>query len=35
MAEHALKPEQLLQIDYRPPQKDWRDPKVKFRKGVF
>ena len=35
MAEHALKPEQLLQIDYRPPQKDWRDPKVEFRKGVF
>ncbi|HWT80115.1 MAG TPA: (Fe-S)-binding protein [Candidatus Methylomirabilis sp.] len=35
MAEQHLKPEQLLQIDYRPPRKDWRDPAVEFRKGVF
>jgi Fe-S oxidoreductase len=35
MAEHIPKPEQLAQIDYRPPRKDWRDPSVEFRKGVF
>ncbi|MBI4199510.1 MAG: (Fe-S)-binding protein [Chloroflexi bacterium] len=35
MAEQTPKPEQLLQIDYRPPAKDWRDPTVEFRKGVF
>ncbi len=29
------KPEQLTQIDYRPPGKDWMDPAVEFRKGVF
>ena len=29
------KPEQLTQIDYRPPQKGWMDPAVEFRKGVF
>jgi Fe-S oxidoreductase len=28
-------PEQLLQIEPRPPQGDWRDPKVEFRKGRF
>ncbi len=35
MADQKPKPEQLLQIDYRPPRKDWRDPTVEFRKGVF
>ncbi len=35
MAEQTPKAEQLLQIDYRPPAKDWRDPTVEFRKGVF
>jgi Fe-S oxidoreductase len=35
MAEHTPKPEQLLQIDYRPPARDWRDPTVEFRKGTF
>jgi Fe-S oxidoreductase len=35
MAEQTLRPEQLVQIDYRPPKKDWRDPAVEFRKGVF
>jgi len=29
------KPEQLTQIDYRPPGRDWTDPAVEFRKGVF
>jgi hypothetical protein len=28
-------PEPLLQIEHKPPQKDWRDPKVEFRKGTF
>jgi Fe-S oxidoreductase len=35
MAEQTPKPEVLAQIDYRPPRKDWRDPSVEFRKGVF
>jgi [DsrC]-trisulfide reductase subunit K len=35
MAEHLPKPETLTQIDYRPPQRDWRDPSVEFRKGAF
>jgi Fe-S oxidoreductase len=35
MADPAPKPEELLQIDYRPPRRDWRDPAVQFRKGVF
>jgi Fe-S oxidoreductase len=29
------KPEQLVQIDYRPPARDWMDPAVEFRKGTF
>ena len=28
-------PEKLLQIEPSPPQGDWRDPEVEFRKGVF
>ncbi len=35
MAEKIPKPEQLAQVDYRPPRKDWRDPTVGFRRGVF
>ena len=35
MAEEVAKPEDLAQVDYRPPAKDWRDPAVEFRKGVF
>ncbi len=35
MAEQVPKPEELLQIDYRPPRKDWRDPAVEFHRGVF
>jgi Fe-S oxidoreductase len=35
MAGPAPKPEELLQIDYRPPRRDWREPAVQFRKGVF
>ncbi len=29
------KPEELTQIDYRPGRKDWMNPAVEFRKGVF
>ncbi|HYL79970.1 MAG TPA: (Fe-S)-binding protein [Candidatus Acidoferrum sp.] len=35
MAEHLPKPETLVELDFRPPRKDWRDPAVEFRKGVF
>jgi Fe-S oxidoreductase len=28
-------PEQRLQIKSKPPQEDWRNPQVEFRKGVF
>jgi len=35
MAEQTPRPETLVQIDYRPPRKDWRDARVEFRKGVF
>ena len=35
MAEQLPQPEALAQIEYRPPLRDWRDPSVEFRKGVF
>ncbi|MBI3013719.1 MAG: 4Fe-4S dicluster domain-containing protein, partial [Candidatus Tectomicrobia bacterium] len=35
MAEPSPKPEEVARIDYSPPEKDWRDPAVEFRKGVF
>jgi Fe-S oxidoreductase len=35
MAEQIPKPETLVQIDYRPPRRDWRDPRVDFHKGTF
>jgi Fe-S oxidoreductase len=35
MAEQAPQAEQLVQIDYRPPRRDWTDPHVEFRKGTF
>ncbi len=35
MAEKTKKPEEMIQIDYRPPHKDWMDPTVKFRKGFY
>jgi len=35
MAEKVPKPEELAQVDYRPPRQDWRDPTVEFRRGVF
>jgi Fe-S oxidoreductase len=30
-----IKPEDLLQIDYDPPKKDWMDPSVAFRHGTY
>ncbi|MGA2324949.1 MAG: sulfate reduction electron transfer complex DsrMKJOP subunit DsrK [Bryobacteraceae bacterium] len=35
MADPTPRPEQLVQVDYQPPERDWRDPAVEFRKGVF
>jgi Fe-S oxidoreductase len=35
MAEEIPRPEELTQIDYRHPRKDWRDAAVQFRRGVF
>src|SRR3990172_541615 len=35
MAEHIPKPDELAQIDYGPTWKEWRDPAVEFRRGVF
>ncbi len=26
-----IKPEELLEFDYDPPKKDWKDPSVAFR----
>jgi len=35
MSDEAKKPEELAKIDFKPPSKGWRDPKVEFRKGNF
>lgn len=35
MSEKLPKPEDLGRIDYCPPRRDWMDPKVKFRHGIF
>jgi Fe-S oxidoreductase len=35
MAGPQAKPEELIQIQYRPPRKSWLDPAVVFRKGTF
>jgi len=35
MPEETLKPEELLDIEYTPPQKSWLDPEVKFKKGSY
>jgi Fe-S oxidoreductase len=29
------KPDELVQIDHKPPRKSWMDPKVEFRRGFF
>ena len=35
MPEESSKPEELLKISYHPPEKDWMDPAVDFKKGTF
>ncbi len=35
MAEATPTPDRLLQIQYRPPDRDWVDPAVEFKKGRF
>ena len=35
MPEEVSTPEELLRIDYRPPQKSWLEPTVEFRKGTY
>jgi Fe-S oxidoreductase len=35
MSDEVKKPEELAKIDFNPPAKGWRDPKVEFRRGVF
>ena len=35
MAEKQPKPEELAQVDFRPPKKGWMDPHVDFRKGTY
>ncbi len=35
MAEHTPTSAQLVQIDYRPPKRDWAEPAVEFRKGTY
>ncbi|MFC2172464.1 sulfate reduction electron transfer complex DsrMKJOP subunit DsrK [Acidobacteriota bacterium] len=37
MSDYEKKPDELAQIDYKPPKKDWMDPKIDFtkRKGSW
>jgi len=35
MPEETLKPEEILDISYTPPQKDWIKPDVEFKKGSY
>ncbi len=35
MAEEKATPEKLIQIDHKPPSKDWTDPQVEFVRGFF
>jgi len=35
MSDEAKKPEELAQVDFKPPAEGWLDPKVEFRKGTF
>ncbi len=35
MPEASPKPEELVQITYDPAKRDWRDPRVQFRKGTY
>ena len=35
MSDDIARPEELLQIDYKPDKKPWTDPSVEFRKGSY
>jgi len=35
MPEEPSKPEELLKINYSPPERDWLEPAVDFKKGTF
>jgi Fe-S oxidoreductase len=35
MSEKKPEPEELAQVEFRPPQKGWMDPHVEFRKGTY
>jgi Fe-S oxidoreductase len=35
MSEDIARPEELLQIDYKPDKTDWMDPSVEFQKGNY
>ena len=35
MADETPKPEELIQIDHRPPKTDWMDVPVNIRKGMY
>ena len=35
MAEEIPKPEELLQIDHRPPKTDWMETPINIRKGMY
>ncbi len=35
MSDEVAAPEELLEIDYRPPKKGWMEPTVEFKKGTY
>ena len=35
MSEKIPKPEELANVDFHPPEKDWMDTPVEFRKGTY
>ena len=35
MSEDIARPEELLQIEYKPDKSDWMDPSVEFQKGNY
>jgi hypothetical protein len=35
MAEELIKPEELLDISPNPPDRDWMEPNVEFKKGTY
>jgi Fe-S oxidoreductase len=35
MSDELLKPEEMAQVDFTPSKKDWTDPTVKIRRGVY